>query len=157
MEVPDNGRIVAVALAALVGLIAIVLAWRQQVDRSRRGSDLSDADSLHFRRQDRRRLLGAGLMVVLAIGLVVGTEMSPGTREQPNLAWLRLWIGVCLLVLMLLGLALADWVANARYASRHRRSIEDERNALIRNELQKHRGAQADGDRGNGTPRNGSI
>jgi hypothetical protein len=109
-------------LALSLGLAATglgLLLW-QWAESRRRSHELSAEDVSHFARQDVRRWVVAGLMVMLSAGVYLGSRMPPRLNGNPNVRFLEVWLWVILLVLVLLVLALVDWLATRRYARRHR-------------------------------------
>jgi protein-S-isoprenylcysteine O-methyltransferase Ste14 len=114
---------VSPALSGTVILIAVGLAIWQERDRRSRDRELSPADARHFKHQDVRRWLVVATLILVAVGIGVGSQLHPRTAVGPNLWFVRTWLVVCLGVLLLIGLALADWIATSRYARRHRRTL----------------------------------
>jgi hypothetical protein len=119
-----------------------------------------------------RRWLGVLLLLILAIGVLVGSRIEPVTVPwdvlygvvagggvlvdsgiafpvywRVNLQFVQVWLVVNALIFVLLGLALFDWRATRRYAQRHRQSMARERIEILRKTLQ-----QSD-PRRNGHPR----
>lgn len=109
------------ALSGFVGLAAAVLAYRQHSERRRREEELSAADAEYVQSQDRRRAAGSLLMVVLALGLAVGSSLPHMGGGRYNPEFVIVWLLVFVLIVVLLGLALVDLLATRRYASRQRR------------------------------------
>ena len=83
-------------------------------------------DVLHFRLQDLRRTIVAAIMAVLATGIFVGSRMETRVGGRPNLLFVEIWIGIFCLILVLLVLAMIDWLATRRYAIRHRSAMIQE-------------------------------
>lgn len=153
----DNGPMIGHLLSVAVLTVAFLLGYRQWRERRARGSDLSEADARYFARQDVRRLVGAVLMALVAVGISVGSRMVvlKGDREAGR--WfIRTWLAVGITLLGLLGLALIDWVATRAYARRHHRALLQDRRQVLReieDELHRRQRRAATGD-GRG-PRNG--
>jgi hypothetical protein len=122
---------VAIMLASVVGLIAAILALRQRYERGHRDANLSDADTRHFARQDFRRAIAAGVMGLLALGIVVGEHISHKVAGKANPWFLAVWLTIFGLILVLLWLALVDWLATWHYARRHHRAMARERFQLL--------------------------
>ncbi len=123
---------IGLLLAAFVILIAALLAYRQWSDRRRRDVDLPEDEAAYFVRQDVRRWLGAFVMLLLALGLAVGSRIPHIVGTKANALFVRVWLGVFALIFALLLLALLDWFATRRYASRHRRAMLRERDETLR-------------------------
>jgi len=132
---PDIG-VASMVLSTFVLLVAALLAWHERRDRGQRSADLSPEDAEHFARQDGRRGFGLVILVILAVALVVGSRMPARAGAGANPQFVELWLGVFALILTLLWLALADWVALRRFAGRHRKEIFRERIDLLRRDLQ---------------------
>jgi len=114
---------------------AILLLILLQRDRRQRSADLSPADVAHFARQDVRRVLGTVVMFLLAAGIYFGSRIPPGTKGHPNAWFLRVWLGVFVLIFFLLFLGILDLFATRVYAQRHREAITRERIEMLRDEL----------------------
>jgi di/tricarboxylate transporter len=148
MPPPQQTAVASVVLSSAVVLIAAILALRQYLERRGRGPDLSEADARHFARQDVRRALGLGVMLLLAVGLVVGSRLEPRIAGRTNPLFLQVWLGVFFLIFVLLVLAMLDWLATRVYARRHRKAIFEERIEVLRDEFRR----RADRGEGNGQP-----
>jgi hypothetical protein len=129
---PADPRLASVILAVAVIAVAGLLALRQFQERRNRAPDLSEADLLHFTRQDIRRFLGAGVMMLIALAILVGSRINPRVGGRPQ-RWLfaGVWLFVFMLITMLLILAARDWLATFTYARRHRRALADERREAL--------------------------
>jgi hypothetical protein len=123
--------VVAIVLAVALGLTAGLLALRQWYERGHRESDLSDADAQHFARQDFRRGAAGAVMGLLAIGVVVGVHLGHKVAGAANPWFLEVWLIVFGLILVLLWMALCDWVATWHYARRQHRAMARERFQLV--------------------------
>jgi hypothetical protein len=138
--------------------VACYFAWKQgRVLTAVQTEDMPAEDRAYLRRQAWLRLAGSGLMVVLAILLAASfflEEPASGlvhegerNREQGTMGPLdpeqlrffevyRIYWGFVLLVLLgIIGLAAADFFAIRRYGLRQYRQIQQERKAMIENEL----------------------
>jgi hypothetical protein len=153
--------VIDVVLLALAGYYG----WRQvQVLRDlRRRDDLSVEDRRYMHRQARRRLVQCGLMVVFA-GLLAGSFFvfgleerasqlgnqvaeEPGQRpsfdpEQKRFVYTYTiyWIVALLVLMVLVWLAAVDLFAIRRFGMRHHRQIQEDRRAMIANEVARLRG-----------------
>jgi hypothetical protein len=138
MPPAQSAETVSVFLAAGVTAVALILAWRQWRESQGRETDLSEADVAHFLKQDIRRWIGVGLMLVLAVGIAVGSRLPPkAAAGGANSMFVLIWLAICILVLVLLMLALIDWIDIRQYARRHRRAMIDERRDLAEESLRK--------------------
>lgn len=158
----------SLALSLLVATIAALLGLRLWWERRTRDDGLPDADRRHFLYQDLRRGLGILLMASLAAGVYVGSRMptfaveprDPRLRESadaaagaivqaalvthPNRQFVAVWLGIFGSTVLLLGLAMIDWIATRRYAHRHRQAIQHERLEILRDTL-RHADTNGDG------------
>jgi hypothetical protein len=139
---------VSLALAIGVTVVAGLLALRQRHERRQREPLLSDDDARHFARQDIRRAVVGVVMVLLALGVAVGARVEPKLAGRTNAWFLAVWLAVFTLLLVLLWLALLDWVATWAYARRHRRALARERREFFREERRR----RAHRNNGRGTP-----
>jgi hypothetical protein len=131
---------VSLALSLIVGAIAAALAAWQWRERKHRPDDLSGPDESHYARQDVRRLLGAATMALIAVGVGVGSRISPGARGRPSGVFVGIWLLVFALVFGLLLLSWLDILATRGYARRHRRQIAEDRQAYLIEQTRRHRG-----------------
>lgn len=146
----------ALAIAAVAVGLGIHLGW----ERSHRDPDLSESDRRHFLSQDLRRILGVGLLSLLALGIYVGSrvpELIPvenpgrgGLTVRPNSLFLAVWLGVFASLVGTVAVALSDWSATRKYARRHRREMDQTRSNLVR-EVLNYRGHDDPGG-SNGRP-----
>lgn len=111
------------ALALGVTMIAAFLGLRQWYERKGREEPESAEDVGYFRRQDVRRWIGVGVMVALAIEVYFGSWVEPRVGGRGNPRFVVVWLVVLSLIIVMLGLALADWLATRAYARRQRRAI----------------------------------
>jgi hypothetical protein len=131
----DASGPVSLILAALVLVAAGFLGWRQWRDIRARPEELSPADEGHFARQDLRRLLGTIILVVLASALGVGGWMPDRVNGRANQRFVYLWFGIAAMMVVLLILALLDWLSTRLYARRQRRRLTHEGLAIVEDEL----------------------
>ena len=117
-------------------------------ERGRRESDLPDIDRKHFFHQDLRRALGIlFLMVLLAAGVYVGSRLptriieSP-SEAHPNRLFLAVSMAVFASIILLLGLAVVDWISTRRYARRLRLAMNQERIEILRETFRRHDSAR---------------
>lgn len=147
------GRILAVGVA---GVAASLVLW-QSAERRRRGPSLSAEDASHFARQDVRRWAVAVVMLLLAAGLHVGSGINPNRPAGPYPCFIETWLAVFALILILLVLAMLDWLATRRYAARHRTEIVREGMQILCEEMRlraaRPLNGKAEGPNGNGSVR----
>jgi hypothetical protein len=122
----------SVGLAAGLSLIALFLALREWFERKAREQYLSPADELYFWHQDVRRRLGVGVLIAIAALALAGSRIEPRAAGRANLVFVVLWLTVLTLIVVLLGLALADLLATRSYARRRRREMLRESIEAIR-------------------------
>jgi hypothetical protein len=125
-----------------ITLVAIFLALRQWYEWRARALDLSDDDRGYFFRQDVRRGLGVVVMLVLAGGLYLGSRIPPQVAGHASLTFVQVWLAIGSLIIVMLGLALLDWISTRLYARRHHRALALERRKLLRETLRKQLGDQ---------------
>ena len=127
----------SLAMAAGVGLITLFLGLRLWYERKGRLSTNSEGEREFFRFQDFRRGLGIGIMSAIALATAYGGQISHRVDGKANLAFVVVWFSVIVLVVVLLVLAMIDWVATFRFARRARRRMLRERVHLLRETLSK--------------------
>jgi hypothetical protein len=173
MPKTDNLAWTSLALSLTIGLIALLLGYRQWWEHKRRDPDLPGFERKYFLFQDLRRGVGILLLAVLAPGIYVGSRLPifvsdppppdaasadsivvdrnpPAPKLHPNRHFLIVWLAIFATVAVVLGLALIDWIATRRYAHRHRKALSLERLEILRQTRQK-------ADSGQKGPVNGSI
>ncbi|APW60326.1 hypothetical protein [Paludisphaera borealis] len=133
------------ALALGVTMIAAFLGLRQWYERKGRGDLASPEEAGFFRRQDVRRWLGVGVMLALAVEVYIGSWVEPRVGGRGNPRFVVVWLVVLSLIIVMLGLALADWLATRAYAARQRKAIFREQLDELRQEIQR-RVAERGGD-----------
>jgi hypothetical protein len=121
------GLAIAMGLFSLA-IAFIVLEWS---DRRRRAADLPGAEARYFAVKDVRRLAGSLMMVLIALGMVVGLTLDPRRGRAVRQVWATSWLAVMILVVLLLSLALWDWIALRHYAVRQRVVLDRERRAVV--------------------------
>jgi uncharacterized membrane protein len=112
----------------LVDVLLLVWLWRE---RKTRGGLLSPEDARHFARQDIRRVIVSGVVLLLALGMWWGSRIPPLVGGRPNALFIQVWLGVIVLIVILVLLAFADWVATRFYARRRRLELLEEGIGLI--------------------------
>jgi hypothetical protein len=148
----------AVIVAILVGM-ASFFAWRQiHALRSLPGTvDISPDDRRYVVHQAWRRLTCSILMVVLAVLIAssfflegpanvlveqgqaakqqgIAPQLDPAQRQFLDL-YRNFWLIVLLILFAIIMLAAWDYFAIRLYGQRHYRQIQDDRRAMIENEL----------------------
>src|SRR5687768_2794441 len=106
MPLAQNAEPFGVILSAGVAGVAGFLAQRQWSERRSRSANLSPADARHFERQDFRRGIGALGLLLLALGLFIGSRLDPVVGGRANLSFVRAWFCVGGLVIFELILAM---------------------------------------------------
>ncbi len=76
-------------------------------------------------------------MLVLAAGLYFGSRIPPQVAGRANMLFVQAWIAITGLIIVMLGLALLDWIATRMYARRQRRILASERRRILRETLVK--------------------
>jgi hypothetical protein len=166
MERPDSLAWTSTALAAVIAICALLLGLRLGWERRTRESGLPDLDRRHFLLQDLRRAVGILLMAYLALGIYVGSRLPtfvveakeprefgpveftagaaiiPALETHPNRRFLVIWLAVFAAVVLLLGLAMIDWISTRRYADRHRRRMHEERLEILRETMRQSQAAE---------------
>ncbi|GIW86977.1 MAG: hypothetical protein KatS3mg108_1301 [Isosphaeraceae bacterium] len=127
----SRGAAETLLIAAGLLTVDLLLVIAHLRERSRREAPLDDADRKYFANRDKRRWTGSVLMAVAAILMMATARIEPRGDLAASRLYVLLWLGVLTLVAGLLALALSDWVANRRYAARHRRQLIAERDRLV--------------------------
>ena len=159
MNVPIGQIAFGIVLIILLLGMAAFFGWRQvqTLRRLRQTPDLPPEDRLYTRNQAQRRLVSSVLMVVLAGLLAVHFafedrinqlfdqaahnrqlgEAVPADPEQQRFIdfYGTFWVVTLLVLLSMIGLAAVDYFAIRRYARRHYRQIQQDRRAMIENEI----------------------
>jgi hypothetical protein len=143
-----NQIVWGVVLIATLVVLAGVYGWRQVrlLRRLRAGTELS-ADEARWRRgQAWRRLVGSGMMIVLAGLLAVALVLNNRSAEQiyaagreAFLVWSAAWIAVLLALMALVLLAALDLWSTRRFTVQQLRRLQDERRAVIQEEIDRRR------------------
>src|SRR6478609_3671258 len=126
MERPDSLTWTSTALAAMIGICALLLGLRLWWERRTREGRLPDPDRRYFLLQDLRRAVGIVLMAYLALGIYVGSRLPtvivkpeeprefgpveftagaaivPALEVHPNRQFLVIWLAVFASVVLLL-------------------------------------------------------
>src|SRR5271168_1121216 len=134
---PPDGPTSSALISSGIVLIAVFLGLRQWYERRARESDLSEFDRRYFFRQDVRRAVGVAVMIILAAGLFIGSRMPPKVGGAANIAFVQTWLVIIGLIVVMLGLAMIDWIATRVYARRQRRELASERVRILREVLRK--------------------
>jgi hypothetical protein len=119
----------SIGYAVGILLVATFLALWQWFDRRSRDPNSTALDRDFYRRQDLRRYVGVGVMVVLAFLLVAVS--SQALAEYNKIVSLVVLVIVCVLIVVLLALAFFDAIATQRYARRQFKSLAQERTKIM--------------------------
>ena len=136
-------------LAVGVFAVAVALAGWHWVELRKPAPIGSEADALHFARQNARRCAVAGIKMVLVPLLFVGSRTGHRLNGRPNAVFIAVWLVVFTLVTALLILAGIDWLATRQFARRTRSAIVREGMELLGEEM-KARARQASKKREDG-------
>jgi UDP-N-acetylmuramyl pentapeptide phosphotransferase/UDP-N-acetylglucosamine-1-phosphate transferase len=136
---PRAGDIPSASLGLAAGLcmIALFLGLREWYERQAREPDLSPADDRHFRHQDVRRRAGVGVLFSIALLALAGSRIDPRPAGRANVLFVALWVLVLTMIVVLLGLALADLLATRAYARRQHRQMLRESLEAIRQQTRR--------------------
>lgn len=134
---PQSGSVEGLAIGAGVLVLSALFAWRGRVERSRRDDTLNEVDRSYFAHKDRRRAVGTALLSLIGAGMIAGSRIDYRASRAAGRWFLAVWLGVGVLLIASLVLAMADWVANRRYALRLRRALLEERRSLVADELRR--------------------
>jgi hypothetical protein len=137
MPIADDLAANSLFISSGVALIAVFLGLRQWYEWRAREPELSDRDRGYFFRQDVRRGLGVAVMLILAAGLYFGSRIPARVGGSANLTFVEVWLAIISLIIVMLGLALLDWVSTRLYARRQRRDLAAERQRILRDTLRK--------------------
>jgi hypothetical protein len=134
---PDELASSSLLISSGITLVAAFLGLRQWYECRAREPDISDRDRRYFFRQDVRRGLGVAVMFILALGLYFGSRIPPKVAGHANMTFVRVWLAISSLILVMLGLALLDWISTRLYARRQHRSLLSERQRILRETLRR--------------------
>jgi hypothetical protein len=140
------GSPIGMALGASVAVLSVFFMFLQLRQRRVREERHSEEDASYFFFRDRRRWQVAGVLMAIGALMIAGSGFTPWDRNSGR-AWGLIWLGVSGLVMVLLSLAIRDWVSVRSYTGRLRREFLAERLEALRQE----RVRLADRDR-EGTP-----
>lgn len=167
----------AAVIIGIVLLLAAVLFARGQFQTLRWlrvQPSLMPEDTAYFRRRAVRRLVGCGLMVLLA-SLMIGLyllgildaldaliaraeaadadelQLTPAEEEAVRRSYTYLG-AIVLNLFLLLGLAFVDLMALRRYGMRQRKRLREDRQAMLERQLPLLRRQRSDRAAGNGEP-----
>jgi hypothetical protein len=129
---PDDIVSSSTLVASGISLIAAFLGLRQWYEWRARDPLLSPSEKRYFRHQDIRRSIGVAVMLLLAAGIYVGSRIPAKAGNAANLAFLYVWLTVSGLLVVMLAMAMLDWIATRAYARRKRQSLTREQLRLIR-------------------------
>ena len=90
----------------------------------------------------------AGVATGIYSGSRLPTFIGAEPDRHPNRLFLAVWLGVMGAVVLLLALAMIDWVSTRRYARRQRLAMDRERAEILRRTFRDHPSdadGQADG------------
>jgi Ni,Fe-hydrogenase I cytochrome b subunit len=134
---PDDLAANSLLISSGVAMIAVFLGLRQWYEWRAREQELSESDRGYFFRQDVRRGLGVTVMLILAGGLYFGSRIPPRVDGHANLTFVEVWMAIISLIIVMLGLALLDWISTRLYARREQRALASERQRILRETLRK--------------------
>src|SRR5437764_11649933 len=80
MLMNDKLASTSLGLSIAIASIAVILGVRQWSERRGRDGDLTDADRSYFAWQDLRRGIGVAVLLILAVGVLVGSRIEPLAR-----------------------------------------------------------------------------
>jgi Ni,Fe-hydrogenase I cytochrome b subunit len=134
---PDDLVANSLLISSGVAMIAVFLGLRQWYEWRAREQDLAEHDRRYFFRQDVRRGLGVAVMLILAAGLYFGSRIPAQVDGHANLTFVQVWLAIISLIIVMLGLALLDWISTRIYARREQRALASERQRILRETLRK--------------------
>ena len=140
-------------LALAVGAVALLFVGWNWAEHRQPIPLVADDDVAYFYRQKFRRHVVAGIMMVLAALIFVGSRTDHRLHGRPNVVFVVVWMAVFGLVLLLLVLASVDWLATRRFARRTRSAIVREGMELLKEEM-RQRAREANPKLGSG---NGAL
>ena len=136
----------SLALGGIILAVAALLGSREWLDRLGRATDLPEEDRNHLHRRDRRRSVGLSILCFLALGIVVGSRLPIRVGPRANPWFLGIWLGIFGLILVLLSLALVDWVDLRRYAQRKKSVMGREHLSNLQVEIKRWKQQERGGD-----------
>ena len=141
----------SIAVATIALLLGLRLWWERRIARrrtpSRRSKAFPPSGLAAWTRHRPDDFLAFGVYVGSRLPIFVVEPVDPASEVRgdggrgavqsalethPNRRFLAVWMGVFASVVLLLGLALIDWISTRRYAERHRRAMNRERLEILR-------------------------
>jgi uncharacterized membrane protein YphA (DoxX/SURF4 family) len=121
------------AMASGTTLVAIFLAGWQWHERRGRHAEWDPADRGFFRRQDLRRWVGIGMMLLLSVAIfaIEPSAQSEAPQTGRQIGQLANLVVLVALIAGLLSLALFDAMATYRFARHQRRELKQEHAKLM--------------------------
>src|SRR5271166_1989469 len=98
MPLDQQTAAVSLALSILIVVVAALLVVWQWYERRHRATELSEADASHFARQDVRRWMVTVILILLAVGVTLGSRIELKVAGPTNLLFFQIWLGVILLI-----------------------------------------------------------
>lgn len=127
-------------LSALVLALAVFLGVRQWLETRRRESEqLVEAEARHLSGRDRRRWAVASILALIGVAMMASTAIPVRQSREAARLWAWTWVGALVLTVILLVLALLDWLASASEARRQVRDLSEEQQALLSEAIRAHR------------------
>jgi hypothetical protein len=136
--IPEDLASSSSLISSGITLIAAFLGLRQWYEWRARDTDLTEYDRGYFFRQDVRRGLGVAVMLILAAGLYFGSRIPPTAGGRANMTFVRVWLAISGLIIVMLGLAMLDWIATRLYARRQHRDLASERRKILRDTFRRN-------------------
>jgi len=127
------GSLLGLMLGSSVVVLSVIFSFLQLHQKRTRDEELSEEDSVHFFSQDRRRWQVTSMLTAIGVLMIVGSGFEPWDRSSGR-AWGLIWLAVSALVMIVLILAIRDWISVRSYAGRLHREFLAERLEALRQE-----------------------
>ena len=156
------GMVIGVLIAAVLVVVAVYFAWRQQTTLHEMGfnTGLTQDHRHYLLRQCQRRIFGSFLLVLLAAMMIgslfldfdpqqiaanAGPPLERDAVVKQSVQFLSFYFISMLLVLMaILIVAVIDFWATARFSFRQQKQLLQEHQEMLQAELMEHRNRRSE-------------
>ncbi len=137
--VTNTGSSETLVVAAVILVLATAFGVRLwQARRHRFEEAVSEDDTRHYASRDRRRAGVATVLALIGLGMIATTGIDARRSPADARLWGWSWLGILALTIVLLVLALLDWLATVSYARRQVRALAEEHRSLLTEAIRHH-------------------